>query len=47
MMTRRYTMKDEPWAKIEDLLPGRAGSIGVILNPDHKIDLVSFLIWLA
>jgi transposase len=28
-MTRRYAIKDEQWAKIEDLLPGRAGSVGV------------------
>ena len=35
-MTRRYAMKDEQWAKIEDLLPGRAGSVGVTAKAPRR-----------
>lgn len=28
-MTRRFALRDEQWLKIEPLLPGRAGSVGV------------------
>ena len=29
MTTRRYALSDEQWERIQDLLPGRAGSVGV------------------
>jgi transposase len=28
-MTRRYTLRDNQWARIKDLLPGREGTVGV------------------
>lgn len=28
-MTRRYALRDDQWEKIEDLLPGREGTVGV------------------
>lgn len=27
-MTRRYGLRDDQWARIEDLLPGRVGQVG-------------------
>ena len=29
MMTRRYALRDDQWERIEDLLPGREGTVGV------------------
>ena len=28
-MTKRYALRDEQWARIKDLMPGRAGQVGV------------------
>ncbi len=28
-MNRRYALRDDQWARIQDLLPGRAGHVGV------------------
>jgi transposase len=28
-MSRRYALRDDQWKRIEDLLPGREGSVGV------------------
>jgi transposase len=28
-MSRRYALRDEQWERIQDLLPGREGSVGV------------------
>lgn len=28
-MTRRYALRDDQWTRIEDLLPGREGHVGV------------------
>ncbi len=28
-MSRRYALRDDQWDRMEDLLPGRAGSVGV------------------
>lgn len=28
-MSRRYALRDDQWKRIEDLLPGRVGSVGV------------------
>ena len=28
-MSRRYSLRDDQWKRIEDLLPGREGSVGV------------------
>lgn len=28
-MARRYALRDDQWERIKDLLPGRAGSVGV------------------
>ena len=28
-MSRRYSLRDDQWKRIEDLLPGRVGSVGV------------------
>lgn len=28
-MTRRYALRDDQWARIKDLLPGREGHVGV------------------
>lgn len=29
MVTRRYALRDDQWERIKDLLPGRAGHVGV------------------
>ncbi len=29
MSTRRYALRDDQWQAIEDLLPGREGTVGV------------------
>jgi len=29
MMTRRYALRDDPWERIQDLLPGSKGWVGV------------------
>jgi transposase len=29
MPTRRYALRDDQWERIQDLLPGRAGAVGV------------------
>jgi len=29
MTTRRHALRDDQWERIQDLLPGRAGSVGV------------------
>ena len=28
-MSRRYALRDDQWDRMQDLLPGRAGSVGV------------------
>lgn len=28
-MARRYALRDDPWSRIEGLLPGRKGTVGV------------------
>ena len=28
-MTRRYALRDDQWKRIENLLPGRMGAVGV------------------
>lgn len=28
-MSRRYALRDDQWERLQDLLPGRAGSVGV------------------
>ncbi len=28
-MTRRYALRDDQWGRIENLLPGRADTVGV------------------
>ncbi len=34
-MTRRYTLRDDPWERIKEKLPGRAGTVGVTA-PDNR-----------
>ena len=29
MTTRRYALRDDQWRRIEQLLPGRVGAVGV------------------
>ena len=29
MTTRRYALRDDQWESIQDLLPGREGTVGV------------------
>ena len=29
MTTRRYALRDDQWERIQDLLPGREGTVGV------------------
>ena len=40
-MSRRYGLRDDQWAKIEHLLPGRKGSVGVTARDNRLfIELV-------
>jgi transposase len=33
---RRHALRDDPWAKIKDLLPGRLGSVGVTAADNRR-----------
>jgi transposase len=33
---RRHALRDDQWAKIEDLLPGRLGSVGVTAADNRR-----------
>ena len=33
---RRHTLRDDQWAKIKDLLPGRLGSVGVTAADNRR-----------
>ena len=35
-MMRRYALRDDQWQRIEDLLPGREGSVGVTANDNRR-----------
>lgn len=35
-MTRRYGLRDDQWARIEPLLPGRAGHVGVTAKDNRR-----------
>ena len=35
-MTRRYALRDDPWERIEGLLPGREDTVGVTAK-DHRL----------
>lgn len=35
-MTRRYGLRDDQWARIEHLLPGRAGHVGVTAKDNRR-----------
>jgi len=37
MTTRRYALRDDQWEHIQDLLPGRAGSVGVTAKDDRLL----------
>lgn len=41
-MSRRYGLRDEQWAKIEDMLPGRKGSVGVTAR-DNRLFIEAVL----
>ena len=34
-MSRRYALRDDQWERIEHLLTGRGGSVGVAANDDR------------
>lgn len=35
-MPRRYALRDDQWERIKDLLPGRAGSVGVTAKDNRR-----------
>lgn len=35
-MTRRYALRDDQWARIEPLLPGRVGHVGVTAKDNRR-----------
>ena len=35
-MSRRYTLRDDQWDRMQDLLPGRAGSVGVTARNNRR-----------
>ncbi|WP_154662567.1 transposase, partial [Solimonas flava] len=35
-MTRRYGLRDDQWARIEPLLPGRVGHVGVTAKDNRR-----------
>jgi transposase len=41
-MSRRYGLKDEQWVKIEHMLPGRKGSVGVTAK-DNRLFIEAVL----
>ena len=40
-MVRRYGLRDEPWKKIQDLLPGRADTVGVTAKDNRLLKVWS------
>ncbi len=42
---RRYELADEPWSRIEHLLPGRPESPGTTGNDNRRF--VNALLWIA
>ena len=42
-MTRRYALRDDQWERIENLLPGREGTVGVTAkNNRHFVEAVLY-----
>lgn len=41
-MSRRYALRDDPWDRIRDLLPGRAGHVGVTAK-DNRLFVEAML----
>ena len=41
-MSRRYALREDQWKRIEHLLPGRAGSVGVTAN-DNRLFIEAVL----
>jgi len=41
-MSRRYAPRDDQWKRIEDLLPGREGTVGVMAR-DNRLFIEAFL----
>jgi len=37
MMNQRDALRDDQWERIQDLLPGRAGSVGVTAKDDRLL----------
>jgi len=37
MMTKRYALTDPQWEKIKDLLPGKAGDVGVTAKENRLL----------
>ena len=35
MTTRRYALSDDQWQRIEHLLPGRMGTVGITAKNNH------------
>lgn len=44
-MIRRYELQDKEWERIEDLLPGRRGTVGAP-SKDNRL-FVNAVIWIA
>ena len=38
-MTRRYALRDDQWARIKDLLPGREETVGVTAK-DNRLFII-------
>ena len=41
--TRRYALRDDPWERIKDHLPGRVGHVGVTAR-DNRL-FVEAVLW--
>lgn len=41
-MTKRYALRDDQWERIKDLLPGRAGTVGVTAK-DNRLCIEAVL----
>jgi hypothetical protein len=48
-MVRRYGLQDDQWEKMQDLLPGRADTVGVTARDNRlfgAVYLTAAVIWL-
>ena len=45
MTTGRYSLRDDRWERIKDLLPGRNGHVGVT-DRDNRLFIEAVVIWI-